>query len=139
MAVPFYHFLDVVSIADWESYDVRVLLLDAIDSAPTLTETTIAGVLATCTECTDTDYVRKALATPTVDNDGTGRELSATSATWDTLGTSDVVLGAVVYLHIGADSANLPLSWVPEFAGALTGSDVTFSIPATGLYKMVLA
>jgi hypothetical protein len=101
---------------DLATADTRVLLLTVDDDGNATTQksrATVAAILASAaTEATGlANYAREALASQSVDTDETSNEVewSADDVTWTALGTDETLNAAIVYLHVGADSANIPI------------------------------
>ena len=117
----------------WETATVGICLL-VTGSDPTMTETTLAQVLSTATECADTNYARKTFDNLTLTSyTGYNRRLEADSVTWTSLGGTEIVIGAVTYIDGASDAARYVLDYYDEFTGQTVGGDVTFSI--TSLYE----
>lgn len=99
---------------DWPLADVRVALLKTGTTADTERDVTTLAGFTTLDEVADASYSRKALATESVDKDNANDRTefkSATPVEWTGLTTGGDVAGALFYLHLGADAANVPLFW----------------------------
>jgi hypothetical protein len=93
----------------------------------------------TLDECNGSGYARITLTTPTVTPDTTNNK-----GVWDMdniifvlVGTSTrTVTGILIYKHVGADSANIPIAYIDTATGlpiTPNGSSITVSIAAGGL------
>lgn len=130
--------LDLVNPSDWAGLDLRVMLTRSTGTAPNLSATNVAAVLAGGTvELSDTNYARKTLAGVAVVDSGSDRRCDADSLVWTALGGAQSVSGAIVYLHHATgDSTRIPLVWVPKSpAVATTGGDFTLAWATAGIVE----
>lgn len=123
---------------DLENDDLRVALLmsntDVLNKldADVLTEITLD-------ECDGAAYARVALAGKAVVRFQPNKvKWKANAVEFTTLGvgTRDNV-GALMYLHVGADAVNVPVLWrdeAPEFPSNGNGADFTLRWHETGLF-----
>jgi hypothetical protein len=117
---------------DWESADIRSLLLrGTITQDPT--NATLTDVFAETgnDELTDGSYARVALSSKTVtQDDGNNRaNIDATTVDYGAL-NNETPTAILFYLHVGADSANIPISIHSSgFGAAANGAGYTVTTP----------
>lgn len=130
------------TFGDLDNIDLRVALLMTNTNAVSVRKTaTFMSDITTLDEFDGSGYVRQALASEALTHDSTNDriELTASANVWDDLpaGTREIA-GAVVYKHVGADSANPVLAWYDDgnFPLAATGLDFTVTWPSEGLLQI---
>ena len=122
--------------------DYRMLLLKS-SGPPTFdaTHDTITNLLAHAnnTECTDASYGRVAIAHGNRTVTNTGRKTQAHISAAVDFGALDVetVGAAVLYLHTGADSVNIPIAFLTssDFPKVANGAGFTVNDGANGLFE----
>jgi hypothetical protein len=130
------------TFGDLDGIDLRVALLMTNTNAVAVRKTaTFMSDITTLDEFDGIGYVRQVLASEALTHDSANDriELTASANVWDDLPAgSDDIAGAVVYRHVGADSANPVLAWYDDgnFPLAATGLDFTVTWPAEGLLQI---
>ena len=111
--------------------DLRVMLLMTNTTVDTQLEdgssTQNISDFTTLDEFDGANYVRKALATETVQQDDTNNraDFSADNLTWTALGVGTrSIQGALLYRHVTNDTDSLPIAFY-EFSATPDGSDFT--------------
>lgn len=91
-------------------------------------------------EVASSGYVRKTLASPllTYDWDRDKVTFSATKPTWTALVNDDLpIIGMIVFQHVGADSANIPLyGYQLNVAFDPGGANYTFPFSTDGIVQL---
>lgn len=130
---------------DWENDDVRLLLVMSNTTADTDATAEFVADFATLDECDASGYARTAITGRGLNVDTVAKEVALLAAQTDlpsfAAGTRKVV-GAIVYLHVGADSANPVLFYIdgaPWFPFDAVGTPVRFKWHTTGLVRYPLA
>lgn len=122
---------------DWETADVRALLLKDGVYAVDPDDAFVADVVAGAAEYAGTNYVRKALANQTADPDAVGNQTvcHADAVVWVDLGEVDLSDGAVdaavLYVHVTNDADSWLIGHYPT-TGTPNGNDATLAEPADG-------
>ncbi len=122
--------------------DMRFALLmtnTTITAAGEEDETLLTGLVLD--EMDGAGYVRKALANETVTAVAASNAgmFDADDVTWTALGAGTrAIKGVLLYKHVGADSANVPVAWYDDapFPLAANGSDFTVRVNANGLMRL---
>lgn len=115
---------------DLETADIRMLLLvGALTFNPD--HATITAVLAANTEASGGSYARQALTSETVTQDDANNRANFDCATVDFGAlTANTPTAAVIYLHVGADGSNIPISFHDSgFGAAANGAGYTVTTP----------
>lgn len=121
--------------------DLRMALLNENSTAGSEPAAATLSAFSDLSEIEATNYARKALANETVTQDDVNNQvvIDADNPTWTALGgaANDTITAALVYVHTGADSANVPLYYI-ELNSALptNGSDVSLQVNPDGLAIM---
>lgn len=132
----FDHTLDHVSAEDWTTLDVRVLLARNTGTAPPAGAATVADCFTGgLVELSDTSYVRKTLSGLSVVSSDADRACDANSVTWSSLGGTQLVSGALVYIDVTTDADHIPVGWFPRSTAiATTGGNFTLAWASAGLF-----
>lgn len=126
---------------DLNTDDIRVALLMTNTTADTNTDPNFLTDL-TLDECDGSGYVRKSLVTEAVNTDLTNdrAEFDADDVTWTALGNSATgrqIQGYLIYKHVGADSANIPILF-RDFAATINpgGNDLVVQWNVEGILQL---
>jgi len=129
---------------DFSSDDIRVLLVMSNTTADTEDDKDTLDDFTTLDEYDGANYGRAELANEAVNEDaGNDRaEFDADNVTFSTLGVGTrQCQAAIVYKHVGADNANIPIVWVdtvgsgPTFPFDGNGGDITLQWNAEGIMQ----
>lgn len=128
-------YLAARGLLNWETDDIRFLLVDALSTAPTELYVPLMNGFVDLSEVATTGYAR----VPVDDRDvalGSSVQLLLTDPTFVAFDSgSEQVVAGIVYQHNGADSANVPLFLVQSFPPFLGGGAAhTIHIDLTGLF-----
>lgn len=111
---------------DLDTDDIRVALLMTNTTADTENDAKVfISDITTLDEFNGANYARTALASEQVTtDDGNDRsEFAASSITLASLGAGTrSINGALIYKHVGADSANILIAWI-EFSATPDGNN----------------
>lgn len=123
--------------------DIRVMLVMTNTTADTEQDTALISAFTTLDEYDGTGYTRQALAAQSVVRDDANNraEITATSPIefGATVGAGTrSAAGAVVYKHVGADSANIPIAYIDTGGFPVNGGGGPFriTINAEGLLQI---
>lgn len=125
---------------DWDTDDIRVLLVMNLTTADTEEDLEFIGSLTTLDEMDGANYVRKALANEALNLDaGNDRyEADADDVTWTALGNgTSKVTGAVIYKQITNDADSPLIAYINDspFPFDPEGLDFTLSWNAQGIIQ----
>lgn len=126
---------------DWDSNDIRVMLVMTNTTADTEDDINTISGFTTLDECNAVPYARQAIANELIREDPTNNraELDGDDVTFSALGSTTPsvrsIQGAIVYKHVGADSANVPIAFFDTggFPFATNGGDVTIQFDVEGI------
>lgn len=127
---------------DWETADVRALLLKDGAYAVDPDDNFVADVIAGAAEYAGTNYVRAALANQTADRDDVSNWTicHADAVVWADLGEDDLSDGdvdaAVLYVHVTNDADSWLIGHIP-ITGTPNGTDATLAEPADGWLRFI--
>ncbi len=127
---------------DFDGSDLRMLLVMTNTTADTEQDTALISAFTTLDEYDGTGYSRAALASEAVTRDDPNNraEFGATSpvsfGTTVAAGTRSAQ-AAILYKHVGADSANIPIAFIDSGGFPLNGGGGPFelAINAEGLLQ----
>ncbi len=125
---------------DLAAADVRAALLMTNTTADTANDGVQDLADLTLDECDGAGYAREALTSISVSQDDANDRalIDAADLDFGTIGASTRnVQGVLLYVHIGADSANIPLVWL-EYASAKVpdGSQFVAAFNAAGFTEL---
>lgn len=125
---------------DYDTADVRVILVMSNTTADTDQDATFVGDITTLDEMDGANYGRKAVGTETVTKDDANNrsELSGTIPTWSQLGAGTrQVVGAVFYVHVTNDADSYVIGYVDTggFPFTANGGDFTITPNAEGILQ----
>jgi hypothetical protein len=132
------------SLLDWAAADVRLLLVMANSTAGATPAADFVSDIVTLDECNAAGYARTAITGRSVDVDTVNKVVALLAAQTDLpafAAGSRPNIGAVIYEHVGADSANPVLMYIdaaPYFPFQAVGSPVRFLWNATGIVRYPL-
>ncbi len=115
---------------DWENDDIRIALLMTNTTADTANDGVADLADLTLDEFDGSGYARQALGSQVVSKNDTNdrAELDAADVAFGALGVGTrSIQGYLIYKHVGADSANIPICFV-EFSSPATPDGSAFSI-----------
>lgn len=113
---------------DLESADIRALLVTGA-TAFDPDHATITALLAARPEVSHGSYARQALASKTVTQDDANNRANFDAATVDFGALTGVTPTAIVfYLHVGADSSNIPIS-AHDTGFGITANGAGYTVP----------
>lgn len=123
--------------------DIRVMLCMTNTTADTDQDAALVSAIGTLDEYDGAGYARAALASQAVVRDDANNraEIGATSpisfGATVAAGTR-LAAGAMVYKHVGADSANIPIAWIDSGGFPINGGGGPFqlAINAEGLLQV---
>lgn len=123
---------------DWNTDDIRILLVDSTTTCDTEPNVTSLSGYATLGELSGTGYVRKALVNEAVNVDTSNNraELDADDITWTGLNAGTAV-GFLIYKHVDGTLANdQPIAY-SEFATPFisNGGNFTITVDVEGLLQ----
>ena len=127
---------------DIAAADLRAALLMSSTTADTDNDAVdFVDDIGTLDECDGAGYAREALTTIAVSKDDANDRalLDADALAFGAIGAATrAVVGVLVYVHVGADSANIPICWL-EYATPKTmdGSAFTAAFHADGVFEAV--
>jgi hypothetical protein len=126
---------------DEAGHDIRVALCMSNTTADTETDKATISGFTTLDEMDGANYVRKALASQTVTEDGANAraEFDATDVTWTALGAGTrAVAGMLVYRHITNDTDSVPIAWIDTGGFPITanGGDLTVQWSVEGILQL---
>lgn len=129
---------------NWATDDIRVLLVMSNTTADTDGAAQYVADFATLDECDAVGYARTQITGRSVSVDTVAKEVALLAAQTDmpsfAAGTRKVV-GAVIYKHVGADSANPVLFFIdgaPWFPFDAVGTPVRLKWHSTGIVRYPL-
>lgn len=129
---------------NWASNDIRILLVMSNTTADTDGAAEFVSSFATLDECDAAGYARTQITGRSVNVDTVAKIVSLLAAQTNlpafAAGTRQVV-GAVIYKHVGADSANPVLFYLdgaPWFPFNAVGTPVRFKWNAAGIVSYPL-
>lgn len=129
---------------NWASNDIRILLVMSNTTADTDGAAEFVSSFATLDECDAAGYARTQITGRSVSIDTVAKEVALLAAQTNLpafgAGTRQVV-GAIIYKHVGADSANPVLFYLdapPWFPFNAVGTAVRFKWDATGIVRYPL-
>jgi hypothetical protein len=129
------------TFGDLDNIDLRVALLMAGNNAASVRDTASLLTHITLDESDSSNYARQALASEalTADTANDRIELTASANVWTSLAVGGAITGALVYKHVGADSANIPLAYYDDggFPQTPTGLDFTVTWSSEGLLQLL--
>lgn len=122
--------------------DIRVALLMTNTTADTERDETVLSGFVTLDEFDGSGYARQALASEAVnqDNPNNRSEFDANDISFGALGAGTrQAAGMLVYKHVGADSANIPILWIDSGGFPFTGNGSTVNVTwnAEGIAQLV--
>ena len=119
--------------------DIRVLLVDSTTTADTQEDVTNLAAFTTLGELSGTGYARKTFTSEAVNEDTTNNraEFDAEDLTWTAI-DAGTAAAAIVYKHVGADSANIPIAYIDSggFPKVTNGGDLTITWNAEGILQL---
>ena len=131
-------------LIDWATADVRLLLVMAHSTAGAAAAADFVSDIATLDECNASGYARTAITGRSVSTDTVNKVVALLAAQTDLPAFAAGArpnIGAVVYEHVGADSANPVLFYIdaaPYFPFDAVGSPVRFLWNAGGIVRYPL-
>ena len=133
---------------DFDTDDLRVLLVKALatTTADTETDAEFLSSFSSLSELTDASYTgqktsgRHTFTSEAVNEDLTNdrAEFDAEDITWTAL-DNETIGGAVIYEHIGADTANVPIAFIDLGDVVPAGADLTLQWDAEGIIQLANA
>lgn len=125
---------------DWDTHDIRILLVMTNSTADTETDKTTISGFTTLDECDGSAYVRKAFTGEVVNQDtpNARAELDADDVVWTALGNGTrQVQGAVIFRFITNDADSIPIAYI-DFGANLNpaGGNVTIQWNAEGILQV---
>lgn len=126
----------MAKVIDLANDDIRALLVMASSTAITDEDAEFLSDIGTLDECDGSGYARVALTTQSFDADLTNDRAIFTSdpLVFSAVGAaSRQIFGYILYKHVGADSANIPIFWKQPsgFPFEADGEDITINPHAT--------
>jgi len=127
---------------NWAALDIRMMLVMTNTTADTQEDVNFLSEITTLDEYDGSGYSRQALATESVDEDLTNNRAEAKSATpvaWTTVGAGTrSAQAAIQYIHVGAESANIPLAFIDSggFPFNGSGSNINANMNAEGWFQV---
>lgn len=126
---------------EWETADVRLLLLDAAGTyTPDPDDEFVADLDPGSNELDTDNYARQALANKAVNlNDVDNRaEWTADNIVFSDLGPGvggPTIGGAVLYVHATNDADSWLIAFLEEVTGTVNGLDATIAFDPTGIIR----
>lgn len=125
---------------DWNSDDIRVLLVKSGTTADTEEDAATISAFTTLDEVTDGTYGRKVLANEAVNEDQANdrAEMDADDFTWSALVGGETAVAMIVYKHITDDTSSIPIAYIDGggFPHTLNGADLTINWNAEGILQL---
>lgn len=125
---------------DWNTHDMRALLVMTNTTADTEDDTEFIGGLVTLDEMDGANYVRKSLASEAVNFDAANNrgEADADDVTWAALGAGTRSIAGVVIFRFVTNDADSPLVAYIDSGGfpiAANGGDLTIQWNVEGILQ----
>ena len=124
---------------DWDTDDMRILLVDSTTTVDTEDDVTSLSGYSTLGEISGTGYARKALTgrTVTTDTANNRAELDADDITFTGI-TAGTTIGMLIFKFVDGTAANdLPVAF-SEFAAPIVtnGGDLTITVDVEGMLQL---